>query len=69
MKVNQRCIFKSCMLEIINYNSYVTLFLQTPVTWVTLGSVRDLNPMDRIVPLLYHDIHWPEEGAVSQEKD
>lgn len=57
------------MLETVNDNGYVTLFLQTPVTWVTLGSVRHLNPMDRTVPLLYHDIQWPEEGAVSQEKD
>jgi hypothetical protein len=34
-----------------------------------LGHVRDLNSTDTSVPLLYHDIHWPEEGAVSQEKD
>lgn len=39
-----------------------------PVICETLGNAKHLNSVGRMVPLLYQDIHWPEEGAVSLGK-
>lgn len=70
VKVNQRGILEDCLLEIANDSSYLAVVPpRLLLTWVTRSNSRDLDSVTRTVPLLHHNIHWPEEGAVSQEKE
>lgn len=70
VKVNQRGILEDCLLEVANDSSDLSLVpSRLPLTWVTWSNFRDLDSVTRTVPPLHHNIHWPEEGAVSQEKE